>query len=311
MNNEHCIRIGYEGFSAAILPAAGGKIASIRIRDCELLQQPLIADFTRSRTMPFDAGDASGWDECLPSVAACELTTPTGLASIPDHGDLWRVSWEILKTNASTCTMRAQCFSLPLQLVRTAAVERDDNAGFRIRLDYSLRNVGATPAPWAWSAHPLFAVQPGDRILLPESLQSLRVEASGRARLSDAVLRWPIANTSSGTSTDLSIVQAPDSEIGDKLFAGPLTYTENWCALERYSVGVRIRISFDPVTTPFQGLWLCYGGWPARPGPKQMCVALEPCTAPVDSLASAGDWQRVLQPGTTFSWTIAAEFQPI
>ena len=23
--------------------------------------------------MPFDAGDASGWDECLPSVAACSV----------------------------------------------------------------------------------------------------------------------------------------------------------------------------------------------------------------------------------------------
>lgn len=308
MNREEYIRIGFEGFAVTILPAAGGKIASIRWRECEMLQQPLTDDFRRSRTMPFDASDASGWDECLPSVAPCELTTAEGVVAVPDHGDLWRIPWEILKATAYTCTLRAQCFSLPLELVRTATVEQID-AGFRIRLEYRLRNIGRNPAPWAWSAHPLLAVQPGDRILLPESVRSVRVESSGRGGVKGAVVTWPFGNTSAGGVTDLSIVRAPDSQVGDKLFAGPLNGIENWCALERSSVGAHIRVSFDPAVTPFLGVWLCYGGWPVRPGPKQMCVALEPSTSPVDSLASAGEWQRVLEPDASFSWTLAVDFQ--
>ena len=38
--------------------------------------------------------DASGWDECLPSVAACTVKTAGCRLDIPDHGDLWRVAWE-------------------------------------------------------------------------------------------------------------------------------------------------------------------------------------------------------------------------
>ncbi|HLJ75882.1 MAG TPA: hypothetical protein VKT75_00640 [Acidobacteriaceae bacterium] len=270
----------------------------------------MTGNFSRSRTMPFDSGDASGWDECLPSVAPCRVRTDGGTAVIPDHGDLWRVAWQILETAATRCTMLAKCFSLPLELVRTATAERID-AVFRIRLDYRIRNIGAHTTPWAWSAHPLFAVQPGDRILLPESVKSLRVEASGGGRLSGCVVRWPIDSISAGLQGNLSIAQSPNSEIGDKLFAGPLHGAENWAVLERHSAHVRIRVTFDPAANPFLGLWLCYGGWPLRPGPKQMCVALEPSTSPVDSLASTGKWQRLLEPGESFAWTMTVELQQI
>ena len=74
--------------SVTVLPQFGGKIASIRIQERELLQQPLAAVAPRTRTMTFEAGDASGWDECLPSVAACRVKTEAGVAAIPDHGDL-------------------------------------------------------------------------------------------------------------------------------------------------------------------------------------------------------------------------------
>ena len=76
-----------------ILPHLGGKIASILVGDRELLQSPLAPYAPRTRSMSFDAGDASGWDECLPSVAACTVKTEAGTGTIPDHGDLWRVEW--------------------------------------------------------------------------------------------------------------------------------------------------------------------------------------------------------------------------
>ena len=80
--------------AVTILPRFGGKIASIRIGERELLQAPLAPIAPRTRTMAFDAADASGWDECLPSVAACRVETEAGVAEIPDHGDLWRVEWK-------------------------------------------------------------------------------------------------------------------------------------------------------------------------------------------------------------------------
>jgi galactose mutarotase-like enzyme len=299
-------------FAVGILPAAGGKIASIQAGGRELLQLPLGAGYARSKTTAFGAGDASGWDECLPSVAACELATTEGAVSIPDHGDLWRVFWTVRAATANTCTVTGRCFSLPLELERKASLTPVEN-GARLSLDYNLRNFGERSAPWLWAAHPLFAVEPGDRILLPKTIRTMRVQWSrnGRLGLPGSEVNWPLAELADGARTNLDVVRPAEEEIGDKLFAGRLAEGENWCAVERNALGLRIQVSFDAAATPFLGLWLCYGGWPPREGRKQMCVGLEPTSAPVDSLARAASWSRQLIPGEVSSWRIAVEFLQI
>ena len=301
----------------AVLPHLGGKIASIFVNGHELLQAPLAPPGPRTQTMSFDAGDASGWDECLPSVAECDVPIPGGSAHVPDHGDLWRVAWDRQGSGireqgleGQGVSLRGECFSLPLVLERSLAVS-ERKSGWRLDLDYKLTNTGTVPVPWSWAAHPLFVAAPGDRIVLPESIRTLRLEGSGGERLGKggATVEWPIAKLASGGQTDLSVAKAPDSGIGDKLFAGPLTAAENWCALERVSARLRIKVSFDSAVTPYLGLWICYGAWPDRPGPKQVCVALEPATAPVDSLAKTGPWSLTLNPGQSSLWTMHVDLE--
>jgi galactose mutarotase-like enzyme len=310
--------------AVTILPQFGGKIASIRVGDLELLQRPLTDYATRTRTMSFDASDASGWDECLPSVAACMVETNGGTASIPDHGDLWRVEWKSRDrgsgirdrveagANEGAVTLRGECFSLSLALERTVKLT-ESGKGCELRLEYTVSNTGRSPAPWSWSAHPLFVAEEGDRIVLPDSIATLRVEGSGGERLGKAgnLVDWPLATLAEGSRSDLSVAQSPESGIGDKLFAGPLDEGENWCALERKKAGVKIRVRFDAAATPYLGLWVCYGGWPERPGTKQMCVALEPATSPMDSLAETGPWSRVLAAKKTFSWPMTVDIETI
>jgi galactose mutarotase-like enzyme len=298
--------------AVTVLPEFGGKIASVRFRSHELLQAPLAPIAARSRTMPFEAADASGWDECLPSVAACSVQMEAGKAEIPDHGDLWRVCWTELERTPNSVTLAGSCFSLPLTLKRKLTIVETEN-GVRISLEYRLTNTGSGAVPWSWAAHPLFSAVLGDRIILPESVQTLRLEDSGGKRLGirgDEIC-WPIAQVADGSHTDLSAVAAPDSGIGDKLFAGPMHPGGAWCALERPSAGVRIKVSFDADATPYLGLWICYGGWPERPGPKQVCVALEPSTAPVDSLAVSGPWSRTLAPGAWFDWPMHIDLETL
>ena len=310
--------------SVTILPWLGGKIASIRIGDRELLQSPLAAYAPRTPTMSFDAGDASGWDECLPSVAACMVETAAGTASVPDHGDLWRVPWRdssqfavrssqlAAEASDGSVALRGECFSLPLMLERTVGLV-ETSTGWSLRLDYVLRNTSGSAVPWSWAAHPLFAVEPGDRIVLPKSIETLRLEGSGGDRLgrNRDTVGWPMAALADGSKSDLSVAQGADSGIGDKLFTGPLRVTENWCTLERPKAGVRIKVGFDATATPYLGLWICYGGWPERPGPKQMCVAMEPATAPVDSLAETGPWSRVLAPCQSYGWPMTVVIDSI
>jgi galactose mutarotase-like enzyme len=295
-----------------ILPEFGGKIASIRIGERELLQQPLSPITPRTKGMAFDESDASGWDECLPSVAECRVKTAAGEADIPDHGDLWRVEWLPMVKEDHSVTYRGECFSLPLRLERTLTVT-ERSPGWTLSLDYSVTNFSLDRVPWSWAAHPLFTAEEGDRILLPESIHSLRLEGSGGNRLGrngDSV-EWPVAKLASGGTTDLSVAETATSGIGDKLFTRKLGESENWCALERQSAGVLIKVKFDSIATPYLGLWICYGGWPERPGPKQVCVALEPATAPVDSLAVTGPWSRELEAGDCFSWLLEVEIERI
>lgn len=313
--------------SLTILPHLGGKIASLRVsslrsgsshvEDCELLQLPIASYAPRTRTMTFEESDASGWDECLPSVAGCRMETGAGPASIPDHGDLWRVGWrrvdgKPIESSADSATFRAECFSLPLRLERSLTLTEAEK-GWALQLEYKVTNTGADSALWSWSAHPLFAAEAGDRIVIPDSIRKLHVESSGGDRLGRRgdLVSWPMATLANGSQVDLSLAQSPASGTADKLFAGPLTAQENWCALERPQAGVRLTVRFDPAATPYLGLWICYGGWPARPGPKQMCVALEPSTAGADSLAETGHWSRVLGPGECFRWPLAVEIETL
>jgi len=306
-----------------VLPRFGGKISSIRIGQSELLQGPLSPIAARTRTMTFDQGDASGWDECLPSVAACTVKTAAGTAEIPDHGDLWRVEWKrqgtreqgnngTLAGSGGSLKLFGKCFSLPLEIERTLGLQEIERS-WRLNLNYRVRNCGKYAVPWSWAAHPLFACEEGDRIVLPGSIRSLKVEGSGGDRLgkSGNSVTWPIAALATGGTADLSFVDRGDSGVGDKVFAGPLSAGENWCALERISAGLRIRVRFDSVAMPYLGLWICYGGWPEKPGPKQVCVAMEPSTAPVDSLAASGPWSRELGPGESFSWPMQVEIERI
>jgi galactose mutarotase-like enzyme len=293
-----------------LLPQFGGKVASILVRGHELLQAPLAPYAPRTRTMSFDQGDASGWDECLPSVAGCTVNTVDGPVEVPDHGDLWRLEWQVLSNANGSVAMSAECFSLPLRLERTISLSQTEK-GYRIQAEYRVTNTGPAPTPWFWSAHPGYAAEAGDRVILPGTVKTLRVEGSGGGRLgkSGDSVAWPVAKLVTGGETDLSISTAFESGTGDKLFAGPLAAMENWVALERPKAGVRLRVSFDSAATPYLGLWICNGGWPDRPGPKQHCVAMEPTTAPVDSLDIDGPWSRTLAPGESFAWPMTLDLE--
>jgi galactose mutarotase-like enzyme len=199
---------------------------------------------------------------------------------------------------------------LPLALERTVTLA-ETAKGWQLKVDYKVTNTGETAAPWSWCAHTSYAAEAGDRIVLPDSINTLRLEGSGGGRLGQGgdKVSWPVATLVNGSKTDLSLAQGPESGIGDKLFAGPLSTAENWCALERPKAGVRIKIGFDSSLIPYLGVWICHGGWPDRPGTKQTCVALEPSTAPVDSLAISGPWSLELAPGQSFSWPMVVDLE--
>ncbi len=297
---------------AVVLPQLGGKIASLALlpgpgrRGGALLQGPLKPYAARTATLPFDESDGSGWDECLPSIGPCSVLYAGETVPVPDHGDCWRQPFNVEDHAEDVLRMSAAATSLPLAFHRS--IELEDNT---LMLDYAVRNTGQAVAPYAWSTHPLFAVDPGDRIILPHSVEEMTAQASANGRLGAAGSRhsWPFtADARDGSALDLTTVGQPSDGVGDKVVArAPV---EGWCALERRALGVRLTLRFDPKTNPWLGLWLCYGGWPeAATARKGFTVALEPCTSPVDSLAEAierGE-AKTLAPGAEDRWSLTFE----
>src|ERR1700739_670126 len=99
---------------ATILPELGGKIASLRYKGVDLLQAPLRTYALRTWEMGFEESDASGFDECLPSVSACEIAGAAGVVRVPDHGEFWRLPCTVKRRGEHELKLTAMGRVLPL-----------------------------------------------------------------------------------------------------------------------------------------------------------------------------------------------------
>jgi galactose mutarotase-like enzyme len=268
-------------------PARGGKCLSLRSRrtGTEWLLPPLRPYAEAKNTGGFDEWDGGGFDECLPTVAAT--------ASAPDHGELWRNTWQELPGDGNEIALRTTACGGAVLFERRAHIE-----GACLILGYQIVNQSHVPQSLLYCAHPLLRVEEGDRISLPAEVTRVRVQGSATYQ-SGATIPWPKPSQS-----DLSIVGPPDGSQADKLFAGPLR--TGWCALFRRSLGEGVELTFSADTLPYLGLWICRAAWPEASRNKQYTVAFEPASAPHDSIAAAEQngtaWR--LQPGERREWKL-------
>jgi galactose mutarotase-like enzyme len=280
MNQTETVTLQNDLLRVQILPEFGGKIISLRsIRtEEEFILPPLNGYRHASPTASFSEHDGGGFDECLPSVSGCESVE--GEPAVPDHGDLWRVMWQV-DSQEDGLVLHADARSRPLRLTRRATLE-----GSSLILDYDLHNLSDTPTNWLWSAHPLLRVDAGDHVVLPDEVDQVIVEYSASDLFkSNSLITWPKARSTSGVMMDLSNVGEKDGTTANKLFAR--MDKAGWGALYRNRLGQGLVIRFNPSTLPYLGIWICSGAWPEIGIEKQYTVALEPTTSNVDSLASA------------------------
>ena len=309
---DELVTLENDSLRVTVWPRMGGKIVSIVVRtragrrgmgERELLHAPIHAYNTATDTSSFALSDAGGWDECLPSVAACTV----GETAIPDHGEVWRKPWTtVIKNDAIFAHVNTA--TIPLRFSRWLSLD-----GPAMHLRYAVTNTGSHGADFLWSAHPLFQVEEGDRIVLPDSVHQVRVEGTSVERIvkTDGYTAWPIADTTHG-HFDLSAIGKVDGVTSHKLFAGPLSM--GWCGLYRAQLKMGIVMRFDPRQTPYAGLWISHGAWPSAAdnpngGAKQYTVALEPTTGPCDALDQAmamGSAQHLL-PQAEYSWPLQFE----
>ena len=173
------MRLASDVWRIDIRPERGGRIKSLRLRGEEVLDQGIGVD--QPTAEGFVEGGAWGWDEMVPTVDAT--------ATLPDHGEAWRLPWDVVSEASISCVMTCQGRVLPWRL------ERRIDLSDVVRVSYALSNTGATEIPGYWCAHPLFRYEDGMEIYVGARLMGFAEGKSGkfflpRGDIDRARLRW-------------------------------------------------------------------------------------------------------------------------
>lgn len=258
------------GLTAAVLASRGAKIVSLTdTSGHEWLLQP--RNPIRRPAAPgtaFVDAEMCGWDECVPSIVACEA----GGHAVSDHGDLWDVEWTV-----DGDSMTARGTSLSYVFTRTVrAIEGG------LHFDYQVTAAGDDAVPLLWAAHPQFSAPPGSRVLIDIST------------VVDVLHR---RDTRHAWTPDLSTIDTVPPGGCRKVYADP-DCTPAEAALEVPGRG-RLRLRWDVAVTPYLGIW-----FDNRNYSRQPVIAIEPSSGYYDSLADAIRNRRVLrvQPGRPARW---------
>jgi hypothetical protein len=174
-----------------VRPERGGRITSVRLDGEELLDQGIGVD--EPAAPGFVEGGAWGWDEMVPTVDATDR--------LPDHGEAWRLPWEV-----GTTTSRSVVMSCTGRVVSWELVRRIELALDSVRVSYTYTNRGREPHHAYWCAHPLFKFERGMEIGLPggEALAQLAEGESTKVFLAPGSIDRVRLGWRSGAAVELA-----------------------------------------------------------------------------------------------------------
>lgn len=265
---------------AMVLPQVGAKILSlVDLRTGRNLlfrsRRPLIQPEYGGR---YDRYDYSGWDECFPGIGECPHPEyPWAGVTVPDHGELWTLPWQ---TELIAGVLRQ--YTHGVRFPYTFERRIDFNGGDRLVFSYFVENHAPYPFKAFWSTHPMLAVTPTTRILLPPGVQ-VRVEVSKNERIGGYLSErpWPRTRDRWGREIDLDVIGLPEQRTVEKLFSTDVP--AGWCALYDEASEEFLAFTFRPEQVPFVGVAAMRGGWPTESA-SDLIVVLEPCTGWPDRL---------------------------
>ena len=231
----------------------------------------------------------AGFDECFPTIEACEWQS----RQLPCHGEVWSVPWALDEAawEQGIISTTVRCKQSPFELNRQVYVREN-----QVHLKYVLRNQGANPEPYLWAFHPMIQVNAEDRMALPPEVQALRLEGASGGPLAAPRSDWAWPSPFPDFHLDRFELGANQSA-SVKGFTGKL---ENACArIANRANGEFLEISWDAEPNPFLGVWINRGAYQGF----QYVAALEPTNGQTDSLRRHHIHQ-ILPAGGECSWSM-------
>ena len=217
---------------------------------------------------------------------------------LPDHGELcWR-PWRTGDAGPSHVELEAAGSRLPYTFSRRIEVDGED-----VLVSYVVTNTGDAPFRALWAMHPLLAVEPGARILLPGVDGAAVVASASAAALArDGLVRWPATPAADGSSVDLSTYG------GRPGFALKLVVGRAPRRVALADPGAHAWLGFEPATdvVPHLGVWLNEGGVARRadPAPPRRDRADVGLADDLGEAVAAGSGMAASSPAGCTAWRV-------
>ena len=273
-----------EGIALTMMPERGGKITSLfdTDHDREWLERSdhvLVgpADVEKS----FDEGDMCGWDEMLPTISPCHY--PGADLELLDHGELWRVAWDVTQQSSNAVSTRAQGHTLPYLFERTLTLDTRS-----LRVEYRVSTNGVDDLTFLWAAHPLFSLQPGTRMVVDSGSRSFDLLHDDGSR---TLVSWP--------QIGVVISDVADVGLGQKFFAR--AQKEHVAVSLTDADGTRVNLGWRSSEIPWLGIWMDNCSLSRRP-----VAAIEATNGPDDSLEAStlAGQSWTVSPGFDRQWSV-------
>jgi galactose mutarotase-like enzyme len=292
------IEIGSDRLVLRVEPDLGGKVTELRCRHHgRQWLAPRLPQLDATAGGAYGPAEAWGWDELFPSVLPGASAPSPWPAPLRDHGELWGRPWRIVQHDPSVLALAYAAPRLGFEFERLLEVE-----GAIVKCAYRLSSQRDQALPFQWSMHPIFSLDPGERLELP-GVHSVAATGTGHRLLpgAPATLSWPVHG-----GLDLAHVREADGETILKLYAAlPAS-----AAVAIRDGDCELSIRPGPALTGDVGIYVNYGGWPAM-GPLHQ-IGIEPTNSPADDLETAlrSDQAGLLEPGEERAWTVEISLGP-
>ena len=283
--------------SVQVVPQCGAKIISLKDRraDREWLWHPgnELKLFSNSLGDPFSQSPLSGIDECLPTIIAGEMNQ----RKIPDHGEVWSQRWDLDQDLLLSGKIRTT-IDLPLSPLRfSRELSLFKN---QILMEYRLENRSNQIERYLWSFHPLFAYQPGDRLIIQNQIDQWKTI------LTSSPMRLPVGDSLSWSHyPEVISLKVPSmNDLIDPFYIkGFLNATGGRAQIIREGTNESLLLEWDEKINPYLGYFLNSKGWNGYSH-----WALEPTNFPHDCITSefeGGDLHHAeLSPGEIRHWNL-------
>jgi galactose mutarotase-like enzyme len=280
-----------------VLPGLGGKVASFfhKQNGFEVLFQNKASRFHRpSLYSDFARYDASGFDDCFPSIASSVVDFDGQEVTYPDHGEVWSASFDYRVIDEHLALVY-QSRILPYRYEKKISL-----VDHTLQLTYGVRNTGYRPIKCIWAMHCLLNYQEDMEIRFPADTTEILNVIPGSLGDEGTIHGFPLAQTTDGRRYRLDRVPPPTAPVCSKYYVNNPTRLGE-CGVYYPSTDVHFDIRYDPEALPYLGFWVTAGGYRG-----DYNCALEPCNGFYDSIEKAECKERLylLRPGTNMEFTV-------